>query len=100
MSHQHLTGRSRGCYRLVLVVVVAMNCATVGTRPLLAGSPEAQQPSRGVQLFQQHEFEKAATAFLGELSVDANNVEALLYLGRIGFDENRMDAAAKNLARV
>jgi tetratricopeptide (TPR) repeat protein len=62
-------------------------------------SPDAPR-TRGVELFEHHEFEKAVNAFLADLRVNPNSVEALLYLGRIGFEENRLDAAQKHFERV
>jgi tetratricopeptide (TPR) repeat protein len=89
-----------GCCRLCPAAVLAWSCAIAGLLPFRAHAADAPQPSRGVQLFQQHEFEKAVNAFMADLRVNSDNDEALFYLGRIAFEENRLDAAAKHFERV
>jgi len=81
-----------GCF-----VAIASVCLNLQT---MADTSPPEPLNRGEALFQAHEFERAANVFLADLRVDPTNVQALLYLGRIGFEENRLDAAAKHFERV
>src|SRR5258708_5830000 len=60
----------------------------------------ASNRSRGIELFEQHDFAKATTVFLRDLDAHRTDIQALLYLGRIAFEEHRMDAAEKHFERI
>jgi tetratricopeptide (TPR) repeat protein len=49
----------------------------------------------GMALFMQHEFAKAAAAFRADLQANPKDLTALLYLGRIAFEENRLNEAVE-----
>jgi tetratricopeptide (TPR) repeat protein len=62
--------------------------------------PSTNAPSRGRQLFQQHEFEQASACFLADLRANPENGEAILYLGRIAFEEDRLNAAEQQFEHL
>jgi tetratricopeptide (TPR) repeat protein len=99
MIRSRLANSCHDCCPFPLALALALGGAAVGDQlASAAGSPPPL--SRGAELFQQHEFDKAVRAFLADLSENSTNVEALLYLGRIGFEENRLDAAERHFQRV
>jgi tetratricopeptide (TPR) repeat protein len=63
-------------------------------------SPPPAEASRGIGLFEQHEFTKANAVFLADLNANPRDIQAWLYLGRIAFEEDHFDAAEKLFERI
>jgi tetratricopeptide (TPR) repeat protein len=78
----------------------ALLVTAAGSAPDGGDTRRPNSESRGVSLFRQHDFEKATTAFLADLRANPNDVAALIYLGRIAFEENRLDAARRQFERA
>lgn len=55
--------------------------------------PPSHAITRGQEMFEQHRFRSAEGFFLEELKSHPQNVEALVYLGRIAFEENDLPKA-------
>jgi tetratricopeptide (TPR) repeat protein len=58
------------------------------------------ETSRGVVLFEQHDFAKANDVFLADLNANPKDLQAWLYLGRIAFEQDHFDAAEKLFERI
>ncbi|MFO1500977.1 MAG: tetratricopeptide repeat protein [Verrucomicrobiota bacterium] len=67
---------------------------------LAAETNRLAAPLTGVELFNRHEFEQATAVFQSELRRNSKDTNALLYLGRIAFEQNRLDDAARYFERV
>jgi tetratricopeptide (TPR) repeat protein len=76
--------------RAAWLAAAALACLTV--LPLLAAPPSEPLQS-GIALFEAHDFSAASRAFHAILKTRPNDLQALIYLGRIAFEQNRLDEA-------
>ena len=84
---------------ILLVLVVSLDGG--GIRAVEAAAPSgAPSLTRGVELFDKRNFKQAAVEFQNALSRNANDVEALFYLGRLAFQENQLDEAKAFLEKA
>ena len=83
-----------------LISFVAGACACWMRPALSAENAEAGRTREGIALFQKHHFQQAASAFEADLAHNPADVEAIIYLGRIAFEENRLEAAARWFERA
>ena len=82
------------------VFVLAAFLIIGAERSHAADSSAPQISSPGIEYFNQHEFTKAHAAFLRDLEKNPNDVETLIYLGRIAFEQNHIDDAAHLFERA
>ena len=85
---------SRSVARIVATLVLSL----AQYRTTAADTPD--DSSRGREFFREHDFAKAAAAFEANLKANPTDVEAVIYLGRIAFEQNRLDDAARSFERA
>jgi tetratricopeptide (TPR) repeat protein len=92
------TGLSRQ-YRIGIKIGVVVLAAGFSPTRLSADSVPESGVS-GPALFQEHKFEQATQAFEADLKAGTNQVQALIYLGRIAFEGNHLGEAARFFERA
>ena len=101
MGRSEITTRLRnGAWLGRLVMTTVMACLLNSLEPGAAADPPAKPQNPGVAYFDQHNFNAATEAFQAVLRKSPKDVEALIYLGRIAFEENRLEEAVHYFERA
>jgi tetratricopeptide (TPR) repeat protein len=93
-------GSRRGRRRWFAVLSSALTLGALVSWALAAENATEPAFRRGVQLFHQHEFAQAAAVLRTDLEANPKDIEALIFLGRIAFEQSRLGEAAQYFERA